>query len=361
MKRAALTAAALILLCACSKTPQAVVYGTVDFLKDSTFVLNRLASGTLQPADTVNVASDGTFKAEVSLPGEAPSFYYLCSGTSTLATVVLLPGDKVKLQVTADGFSVEGSDESALLKEINLEFDKARKALADNPAEAGKTYVNYKRFAVKHLVDHPYSITSAALAFQKFSDQLPVFGEVTDAIILNRLYDSVKMVYPTSEYVLALGNDVEVRKNNMKMSMMLNSATASSFPDLNMPDIEGNMKALSEMSGKVIILSFWSPSAADQKMFNITLSNLFGKYHDRGLEIYQVAVDVDKPKWASTVKSQNIKWTSVNDGYGNQSPAIASYNVTAVPTMFVIGRNGEFAGRDIFNEASLEKLIEKLL
>ena len=61
------------------------------------------------------------------------------------------------------------------------------------------------------------------------------------------------------------------------------------------------------------------------------------------------------------MKGQNLPWISVNDGLGTQSPAVIAYNVDHVPTMFVIDRTGDFAGRDVFDETALDQLVRKLL
>ena len=97
------------------------------------------------------------------------------------------------------------------------------------------------------------------------------------------------------------------------------------------------------------------------RVFNADLAEIYAKYHAKGLEIYQVSLDIDKPSWAAVVKGQNLPWISVNDGLGTQSPAVIAYNVDHVPTMFVIDRTGDFAGRDVFDETALDQLVRKLL
>ena len=96
-------------------------------------------------------------------------------------------------------------------------------------------------------------------------------------------------------------------------------------------------------------------------MFNVELAELYRKYHDRGLEVYQVSLDIDKPSWAATVKNQAMPWISVNDGLGLDSPAVIAYNIDHVPSMFVIDREGGIAATDLFDQDALDQLIRKLL
>ena len=128
-----------------------------------------------------------------------------------------------------------------------------------------------------------------------------------------------------------------------------------------MTDINGEKHSLLDLQGKVILLSFWSTSQTEHKMFNNELLPVYEKYHDNGFEVYQVCLDVDKPTWASTVRSQNLPWISVNDGLGVMSSAISSYVIEYLPTMFIINKEGDIVAKDIFDANYLDGIIKSLI
>lgn len=378
MKRLLVIAVALAAAVSCSKTPTARIAGTVESLTDTCIVLQRLDMNVLQPVDTIVPAEDGSFECKVELPGKTPSFYYLFDGDRQIAAAVLLPKDDICITVDKFGtYEVEGSEESSLMKDIDEEFYNARtemEFLADmglntqDPAQVSdintrlsKAYVQYKRTALNHIMTHPKSITSAVVAFQKFNDYLPVFNELTDVLVFRQLYDSLQLVYPDSPYVTALLDDINRREADFALSQKIDMAQSVDHPELNLPDIDGKSRILSELDGKVVILSFWSVSQQEHKMFNQELLDIYNRYHASGLEIYQVSFDIDKPTWAAAVNNQKLPWISVNDGLGTSSPARAAYNVTKLPTMFVIGRSGDIIGKDVYDLASLEALVGKSL
>lgn len=366
MKRIFSIAAAALMVFACSKAPKAVVQGSVDNLKDTVVTLQRYIAGQVTAIDTIKVDASGNFKEKIALTGAQPAFYYLCDGEKHLATLILLPGDKVSVAVAAGDYTVEGSEESALLKEVTDNFAKAKNELfklaeVDDRAAMGRAYIEYRKSAIKHAFTHPHSITSAAIVFQKFSNELPVFGEITDVVIFKQILDSIQPIYPNSEYVMALKELTTSRGNLLELSNRLNNTPVLDHPEITMPDVNGKEQVLSDLKDKVVILSFWSSSQTQQKMFNRTLLDIYNKYNSRGLEIYQICLDVDKASWASTVKSQELPWISVNDGLGNASPAVVNYNITRVPTMFVIDRKGNLVGRDYYDPAELSRVIEKYL
>lgn len=378
MKRYVLLASVLIIAASCTKTPSAHISGKVASLEDTCIVLQRLDFNNLQPVDTIVPAEDGSFECKVELQDENPAFYYFFDGDKQIAAAVLLPNDNVNITVDEFGlYEVSGSEESQLLREIDEEFSNTlmdMAYLADQSAmtddrevideinhRLSRDYVQYKRKAISHIMNHPKSITSALVAFQRINDNLPVFDESNDVILFRQLYDSLQTVYPKSPYVTALMDDINRRDVQFKLEQKVSQMTSINYPELNLPDINGQSRILSDLDGKVIILSFWSVEQTKHKMFNNDLKEVYGKYHNSGLEIYQVSFDIDKPSWAAAVNNQQLPWVSVNDGLGAGSPARSSYNITKLPAMFIIDREGNIVGKDIYDAASLEALVKKYL
>jgi len=73
------------------------------------------------------------------------------------------------------------------------------------------------------------------------------------------------------------------------------------------------------------------------------LRELYNKYHSRGFEIYQVSVDSDEHFWK--LKTAALPWISVR--VNEESGAVLnSYNVQAVPTFFILGKDANVYKRD---------------
>ncbi len=381
MKKLMIFALAAVLISSCSNGPQAVISAVIDGAADSSVVLRKLNYNKFAVVDTIKTDASGAFRYKVALTGNEPYFYYIFSGDRQIAALVLKDGDKVSLKAsTTGGYSVEGSEESALFLELNNMFGKAsgtisalakegisareqsnEAALKEINRKLSRTYVDYRREATHFIMEHPFSITSAVALFQKFNENLPVFDEPSDVVIFRRVCDSLSVVYPRSEYISSLNDEISRRASVASLNNRLLELQSVSFPDIAMPDIDGKTRSLSELKGKVIVLSFWSTAQDEHKMFNKELESIYGKYHAKGLEIYQVSLDIDKPSWAATIRSQNLPWISVNDGQGIDSPSVLAYNISRVPTMFVINKDGDIVERDIFNTEKLEQVIVKNL
>ena len=98
----------------------------------------------------------------------------------------------------------------------------------------------------------------------------------------------------------------------------------------------------------------------------MALSKVYDRYKDRGLKIYQVCLDFDENFWK--VSANNLPWTVVRDrdilldqnGLVQYSGAAALYNVTAIPTVFVMGRDGGVIDR-VEDDTKLDAAVAKVL
>jgi len=378
MKKILLLAFVVLFVTSCNNTQNAKINATITDAKDVKVVLQKLNYSTMSVIDTITTDSAGKFKYKVKLPNSSPNFYYLYINDTKVASMILLPKDNVTIVADGKGsYTIEGSLESSNLEKIDNTFYAAIAKMdsltkvsqtisSDNKDQVqslnrqrGQVYVQQKRAAIRHIMENPNSITSAVVLFQRFGENLPVFGEMSDVILFKRVYDSLQVLYPESEFMIALMDEINARERMFEFENKLSSVSEISFPDLVLPDINGNQSILSSLTGKVIILSFWSVAQTEHKMFNNELKELYSSYKDKGLEIYQVALDVDKPTWASAV--QNLPWINVNDGLGTASPSITAYNIKKIPSNFIIDRKGDIIARDIFEISKMKEIIKKAL
>ena len=381
MKKLLLAVLSAATIISCSRGPQAVVSAVVEGAGDSSVVLCKLNFNKFAPVDTFKTDASGAFNCKIDLTGNEPYFYYLFFADRQVAALILKDGDKVSVKAsTVGGYSVEGSEESSLFLELNGMYGKAAATFSTLAKEGvaareasdeatlkeinkklSRTYVDYRKDATRFVRNHPFSITSAVALFQKFNDNLAVFDEPSDVLLFKRVCDSLTVVYPKSEYVSSLNDEISRREAVANLNNKISSLASVEFPELALPDINGTIKQLSELKGKVVVLSFWSTAQDEHKMFNKELVNLYAAYHEKGMEVYQVSLDIDKPSWAATVKSQGLPWINVNDGLGIESPAVVAYNIIGIPSLFVINRNGDIVARDEFDPAKLEQIVVKNL
>ena len=372
-----------ILAVSCSKNKPAKVTVNVPDAPDSTeVIISKLDINKIVNIDTIDVINNKiSFKASVKKG--CPDFYYVYYKDRKLVSLVINSGDKIRVKTSLnnnDDPIIDGSSESLELLKVdnqfaevysdflNLSKEMEQASIKDDKQkieklkrELGSLYVKQKQHDIKYVMSNSKSICVIPVMYRKFTDQLPVFGQVNDVLIFKSVYDSLQTVYPNSPYVLALADDISKKESYLNIKNKINNAPVLSHPDISMPDVNSKVRNLSEFDGKVIILMFWSSKDANQKIFNNDLKKLYKRYHSRGLEVYQVSLDIDKTAWASVVKSQELPWVNVCNGLGTSTPAAIEYNIKNIPSMFIIDKEGSIVAKNLFNVDKLDKQISKLI
>ncbi|MCI5719772.1 MAG: redoxin domain-containing protein [Bacteroidales bacterium] len=357
-----LMAGAIAMLSSCSQ--KSSINGTLTGAKDAEVVVKELNGASTTVLDTVKTNANGAYSYKMNILKGQPEFIYLYKGNTKIASLLLSNGDKVRVvSDTLGNYSVEGSEESVKLQQVEKDFASFMKSFSE-AAERGdnkalsQQYVDYYRSRVKYIMGNPKSLTSIPVLYQKINDNFPVFSQQTDAIHFRNVYDSLKTVYPNSKYVAALGEEAKRRENLLSLGVRMENVKEMAFPDLDLPSIDGTKKKLSEVQGKVIMVYFWQAADAAQKMFNKdVLIPVYKEYHPKGLEIYSVSLDTDKGAWASVVKSQELPWINVCDGLGAGSQGAVLYNVgRQLPVAYLI-IDGELSDEVVRGKDDLQRVL----
>jgi peroxiredoxin len=146
-------------------------------------------------------------------------------------------------------------------------------------------------------------------------------------------------------------------KANQEWAEIINNASAG-YIDIELNDKNNKQRKLSELEGKVVLIDFSSYEMKNSVQYTFELRDLYNKYSGRGFEIFQISLDRSKLLWEESVA--NLPWVCVRDANGPNTPVVSAYNVRAIPTIFLMNRQGDIIGRDLSFE-ELNAKIAKLL
>ena len=177
----------------------------------------------------------------------------------------------------------------------------------------------------------------------------------SDLIYYRTVADAVSESYPTSPFLLTLSNDIARMEARISL---INSIESRTYPELKGSDMYGNEIALSSLEGNVVLVDFWSAEAGNSNAFNAELKEIYEEYESEGFRVYQVSADTSKAAWITAVQEQRLPWISVCDFMGEASPMLRAYNIRKLPSNFLIDRNGDIIGKDLYSSALERKLDE---
>jgi len=131
-------------------------------------------------------------------------------------------------------------------------------------------------------------------------------------------------------------------------------------PDLAFENPDGKIMKLSNLKGKVVLLDFWAAWCRPCRMENPNVVRVYNKYNDKGFEVFSVSLDRDKASWIKAIHDDGLIWPNhVSDlGYW-QSEAAKIYGVSAIPTTFLIDKEGRIIAKNL-RGAELENKLKEL-
>lgn len=350
---------------ACNNSSDFIVKGVVAGADGQLMYLENVGISNVVTLDSIKLAPGGKFKFTEKRP-EYPDFYRLrlnnqlinfaVDSTETISFVA-------DAGTFATSYSVEGSENSKAIKAITLAQLDANQAISRLRKEYEDKMISdttyrmkvlaaadaYKEVARKYIYSAPMSTAAYFALFQQI-DGLLFFDlyDRKDVKAYGAVATSYNHTYPESPRSKHLYNltlqSMKVLRAQRPVDYSNVETKEISFLDIELPDVRGEVVKLSTVApGKVVLINFtayqteWSPA------LNMALGELYTKYHDQELEIYQVSLDSDFHFWRNG--ASNLPWITVHDPQSVYSQVAGLYNVKQLPALFILDRKGNLVKR----------------
>lgn len=362
-------------LSSCSDKKHFKVDGSISDASGSVLYLEKDGLLKTSVVDSCVLKSDGSFSFKAGRP-DAPEFYRLRIKNSD----ILLAIDscehisvKASAKTMASQYSIEGSLASSNIKELRFSLialqNKVTSLLKQrNPqnetqitAELDSAINQHKKLAKKIVLQNPLSPAAYYAIFQQVNGyNLFTPYDKEDRRYCAAVATAFYTYHPKAERTLSLYNFVmqaivadRQARNQQALSKMMQNAKADMI-DVEMTTNRGQVAKLSDLKGKTVILDFTIYQVERGSEYILALRDLYNKYHAKGLEIYQISLDPDIDFWRQA--SQSLPWICVHGTNGTPA-AVSTYNVTNLPTRFLISKDGSVVKRNP-TEADVQKAVE---
>ena len=309
-------------------------------------------------ADSIVLKGNGKFS--FTYESHEPGFYQLRLAKDQLIVLFPEPGENIKIKADLkdlnSSLNIEGSPGSEevtiLIRKLNMTrasldsvsalFDKAKTdsmRLKLNEVYR-KILDNHRKYSISYILTHYKSLSVLYALYQQYKPGGYVFYKSSDLQFFRIVSDSLGKYYPGSKHVTALKAYTDNMIGKYKSQILLQSAQKStSLPEIRLPDMAGDTVNLTDFQGKYVLLSFWVAGDQNSVRQNLELKKVYPNFRNRGFEIVQVSFDNSVVAWRRAVRYDELPWVSLIDTRYPNSIIAGNYNITSIPTNYLISKD----------------------
>lgn len=359
-----------LLAIACSEK-KFEVKGEIKEATDSLLYFENMSLEGAVVVDSVKLDANGRFSFSKDATS-APEFYRLRIANSIINVSV---DSTETIEITASyptmasGYTVKGSENCSKIKDLALQQMRLQQrvnAIVQSPllgVKAVEDSVNKVLAVYKENIrtNFIYKEPMKAYAYFALFQAINIGNEGTlifnprsnsnDVKAFAAVATSWDTYYPNSERGLNLHNiaiegmkNIRIMKTQNELSIDASKVDMSNSINISLTDNKGRVRNLQDLVGKVVLLDFHLFASKNSMQRIMMLRELYNKYHNSGLEIYQVSIDGDEHFWK--MQTAALPWVCVRETDASQGQSLISYNVQNAPTFFLLKRDNSVYKRD---------------
>ena len=350
------------------------INGNITEATDSMLYLENLSLNGPVKIDSVKLGEDGSFAFdENAMDSITPEFYRLRIANQSI-NLSIDSTETVKVKASYPQMSykyeVEGSENCSKIKDLSLKqmiLQSNINGIMKSPnigidsvdVIVARMLDAYKQdIKVNYIFKEPMKASSYYALFQTIqlgNENSLIFNprnNKDDVRVFAAVATSWDTYYPGAERGKNLHNiaiegmkDIRIIENQRAQQQIdASKVSVNGCIDLAMEDSKGQVRRLTDLKGKVVLLDFHLFASIESTKRIMMLRELYNKYHAAGLEIYQVSVDPNEHFWKTSTAA--LPWICVRDEGGIQGQSLQLYNVQNIPTFFLIDRSNTLKARD---------------
>jgi len=345
--------------------------------------LQELKSNELSTVDSAMISENGSFDFKRVV--KFPSFYLLKINQNNFLTMLVEPGEKIKMTSHNDSLNypvaVLGSKGTKLMADYNKTLRKTLgkisslseiydrgiqrsdlNVLVDSLDQLAHGYLNDLNSYTKQYIDKNISSLVCLVAlYQQVSPGVYVLNPTNDISYFVKVDSSLFSKYPDYDPVVLLHQQVQQLLADIEKRKSVSSNTGGNMeaPEISLPSPEGDIIKLTSTRGSIVLLDFWASWCSPCRTENPNLVRAYKQYHSKGFQIYQVSLDKTRDAWLKGIQDDHLeKWIHVSDVKYWNSVVVPLYKIESIPFNYLLDKEGRIIASNLRGDALQRKLAE---
>jgi thiol-disulfide isomerase/thioredoxin len=343
--------------------------------------LDAFKASDLERVDSVRIGQDGGFKFKAEVKN--PSFYLLKLNNNNFLTMLVEPGQDLFITAHHDSLNypvtVEGSEGTGQMAEYN----KKLRSTIDHIKALNKIYEDYKNdtglpelmqsldsmaqgylgemnlYTKDYINKNIKSLVSLVALYQQIAPGVYILDQSKDLKYFTRVDSSLYRTYPDYEPVVTLHQQVSELVSSMGMNNTGVLQAGDVAPEIALPTPAGDTISLSSTRGSVVLVDFWASWCPPCRAESRNLVKAYDQYHKRGFQIFQVSLDKTRDAWIKGIEDDQLgRWIHVSDIQYWNSVVVPLYKIEAIPTNYLIDREGKVIDSNLRGDRLQQVLSE---
>ncbi|MES2108133.1 MAG: thioredoxin family protein [Bacteroidota bacterium] len=344
--------AAALLIAGCKKQTQIEFAGNIPGLKSGVFTVKNLADSTVFGENI----KDGKFSISQKVLNH-PGFYKLDitedgSKDDHSSFEVYLEGGKYTVEAKASELykypkitspSKAQTELSAFYTMVDSVSAGAQQQILTISKKLKDDYAKLSPDAYNSLVakqsENETKLRDAdAVVFKEFLKQYPQ-SEIAGHIFSKLDYEGDPVTYYALFKTLspAAQQSEDGQEIGDKLSHMIKLVAGKKAPVLEGNTPEGKPFDAKSIHKKLIVLDFWKAGNSFSRTSHDQIKSLLAQPDvEKNVAFISISLDSKPDWWKTALKDDQLNWTQVSDLKGNDSPNAANYNITEIPSYYLL-------------------------
>lgn len=335
----------------------------------------RLSLNGLVQVSQSTINTDGSFKINNPTIKDA-GFYAIGISDQHNSILYIEPGSTITFEGDVmnltENFDIKGNEDSEKYKKYLLRSKKFGNDMMSLLSKTKQKLVNTKD-SLKVIEEYEKEVLKKRLEMEEVSKNyvednkesiiaiaaLENIDFATNQNLFSTTSKNLKKIYPDNYFANEYLDYIINSKKGTYNSGLLTPGNKA--PNFRAKTVKGKDFELNSLKGKYVVLDFWASWCGPCRKFNPKMVKIYNKFKNKNVEFVGISLDNKRDAWERAIIKDKLPWIHVSDLGGWESELASLYQVSNIPSAYVISPDGTIISSKIHGleiEGVLDEAID---